>query len=150
MKVRLLNVVCLCCLLLASCNSQDDVSNGLGQIETNVSNLQSAMSALQKAYDDGKNVKSITPLGEKVGGWEILFSDNTLIRLQNGQNGRDTEAGIDEEDDADDTDNVTPYLFVDQDGYWCISYDNSQNFTHLMNNDGDYINNSSLKIQYTA
>ena len=139
MKVRLLNVVCLCCLLLASCNSQDDVSNGLGQIETNVSNLQSAMSALQKAYDDGKNVKSITPLGEKVGGWEILFSDNTLIRLQNGQDGRDTEAGIDEEDDADDTDNVTPYLFVDQDGYWCISYDNSQNFTHLMNNDGDYI-----------
>lgn len=139
MKIRVLNVVCLCCILLASCNSQDDVNNGVGPLETNVFDLQSAMDALQKAYDDGKIIKSITPVGEKAGGWEVLFSDNTVIRFQNEKDEHGSEDVIDEEDDTNASDDVTPYLFVDQDGYWCISYDNSHTFTHLMDNDGDFI-----------
>ena len=114
----------LCCLFLVCCNSLDDINNRLDKLETKITDLQSATDALQKAYADGKVIKSVslvTAAGEEADGWHISFSDDTSITLYNGANGK------------------TPYLFVDQDGYWCISYDEGAHFTRMMDNSGGYI-----------
>lgn len=107
----------LCCLFLVCCDSLDDINNRLDKLETKITDLQSATDALQKAYADGKVIKSVslvTAAGEEADGWHISFSDDTSITLYNGANGK------------------TPYLFVDQDGYWCISYDEGAHFTRII------------------
>ena len=117
----------LCSLFLVCCNSLDDVNNRLDKLETDVYVLQSAVNALQKAYDEGKLIKAVTPINDGNGGWNIQFSDESVIRLLNGEDGKD---GLD---------GLTPYLYVDQDGYWCISYDNGEHFTRMMDNEGNLI-----------
>ena len=64
----------LCCLFLVCCNSLDDINNRLDKLETKITDLQSATDALQKAYADGKVIKSVslvTAAGEEADGWHI-------------------------------------------------------------------------------
>ncbi|MBR2330987.1 MAG: hypothetical protein IKA38_00700, partial [Alistipes sp.] len=75
-------------------------------------------------------MKSVEPSQNSNGGWIITFSDSQSIELTNGADGADGTNGID---------GLTPYLLVDQDGYWCISYDNGNTFTRMMDNSGNYI-----------
>lgn len=120
----------LCSLFLVCCNSLDDINNRLDKLETDVYDLQSAVNALQKAYDDGKLIKAVTPISEGNSGWTIQFSDESVIRLLNGEDGKNG---------SDGHDGLTPFLYVDQDGYWCISYDKGEHFTRMMDNDGNFI-----------
>lgn len=110
---------------LTSCQNLDDIYDRLDKVEADVLDLKSAVKALQDAYSQGKIIKSVTPLTDaKAGGWLVTFSDNTSIRLENG---------------IDGIDGVTPFLKIDQDGYWTVSYDNGQTFTRLLDNDGNPI-----------
>ena len=153
----------LATIIANSCTNLDDVENRLDALEEEVSQIQDAIKALEDAYSDGKVILSVEPSQKEEGGWVINFSDGTSIELLNGSDGKDGldgkdgadgkdglngqdgkdgadgKDGQDGKDGADGRDGVTPYLRVDQEGYWCISYDGGETFTRLMDNEGNYI-----------
>lgn len=117
---------------MTSCESLDGIKDRLNQLETSVQSLQSTMKALQDAYNQGKVIKSVTPLNDaEAGGWLFTFSDNSEIRIENGINGID---GI------DGADGFTPYLKIDQNGNWTVSYDNGETFYAVLDEDGEMVN----------
>ena len=125
-----------------SCTSLTDVEDRLDVLEEEVSKIKNAIEALDDAYDRGKVITSVEPSEKEVGGWVVTFSDGTSIELLNGADGKD---GADGRDGADGTngkdgeDGVTPYLRVDQEGYWCVSYDGGETFSRVMDGEGNYI-----------
>lgn len=215
MKSGLLVVASLVMANLSSCQSLDDIYDRLDKVEADVVDLKSAVKALQDAYNQGKIIKSVTPLTDtKAGGWRVTFSDDTSIRLENGidgidgatptveiingywwingketgvkaegvdglngtngvdgkdgvtptvdiidgywwingkntgvkavgQDGKDGQDGINGTNGtngtngADGKDGITPFLKIDQDGYWTVSYDNGQTFNRLLDNEGN-------------
>ena len=72
----------------------------------------------------------ITTTGTGPSGWIITFSDGSFCELYNGKDGTNGTEG---------KNGATPYLLVDSDGYLCISYDNGNTFTRMMNNSGYFI-----------
>ena len=120
----------LCSLFLVSCNRLDDINDRLDKLEAEVNDLKSAVNALHKAYDEGRLIKAVAPISEGNGGWTIQFSDDSVIRVLNGNDGHNG---------ADGHDGLTPFLYVDQEGYWCVSYDNGAHFTRMMDNNGNLI-----------
>lgn len=61
-------------MVVFSCTSLDDV-------EKRLDNLESAVKELQLAHDKGKLVNQINQLDNN-GGWEIVFSDNTSLKVE--------------------------------------------------------------------
>ncbi len=51
-----------CLLTWTSCSDLDDVNSRLDKVEKEVADLQSALTVLQKAYDEGKSIKEISPV----------------------------------------------------------------------------------------
>lgn len=145
MSVR--NLLCLfmgiVVLTFSSCQDLDGINNRIDQVELEINNLKSVVSTLQDAYSQGKIIKSVTPLTDaNAGGWQVTFSDGTSIRLENGIDGIDGvngSNGTNGTNGADGKDGITPFLKIDQDGYWTVSYDNGQTFTRLLDNDGNPI-----------
>ena len=128
-KVKLAGmIISLAVLSLPSCQNLDSIYDRLDQLETSVSDLQSTCKLLQAAYDQGKIIKSVKPLtNHDTGGWLIVFSDGSEIIVINGNDGQD---GID---------GITPFLKIDQEGYWTVSYDNGATFIALLDKDGNKI-----------
>ena len=140
-----------------SCTSLTEVEERLDLLEEDVSQIKDALNALDDAYRDGKVIMSVEPSLKEEGGWVIIFSDGTSIELQNGSDGKDGQDGKDGndgndgkdgkdgndgkdgKDGADGQNGVTPYLRVDQEGYWCVSYDGGETFTRVMDNEGNYV-----------
>lgn len=173
--------------LFQSCQKFDEIYGRLDALETTVSDLQSALEALQLAYRDGKIIKAVDPLTtDERGGWVITFSDGSQISLINGEDGQKGEdgftptveivygywwingqntgiraEGVDGKDGYTPTveivdgqwvvngqntgvqalavDGVTPYLKIDQNGYWTVSYDQGETFVELLDENGDRI-----------
>lgn len=73
---------------LASCTDIDGVKSDVKDLQEEISNLQNVVSQLQIAFQDGKMVKSIELLTDvSTGGWNIQFSDGSVIRVINGADG---------------------------------------------------------------
>lgn len=119
-----------------SCTDLTNVENRLGAVEKDVANLQTALKDLKSAYEKGKIIKTVEPTDSASGGWVVTFSDGQSIALLNGKDGGDGADGIDGENGAD---GITPYMLVDQDGFWCVSYDGGESFTRIMDNAGNYV-----------
>lgn len=132
MKKLLHILLCSMCILVCSCTDLDGVNNRLDALEKNVSDLQSAVQALEQAYKDGKIVKDVKAIEEGTGGWSVHFSDNTTVNIING------------------TDGKTPYLKVDQDGYLTVSYDNGESFTRIKDNEANDISVSTKSVRVTT
>ncbi len=128
-KFLFLMVFLGCLLTWTSCSDLDDVNSRLDKVEKEVADLQSALTVLQKAYDEGKSIKEISPVASVRGGWLIAFSDDTKVLVQG--NG----------------DDVTPYLKIDQDGYYTVSYDNANTFSRLKDNDGNDISSEQVLVK---
>ncbi len=122
-----------------SCTSLTDVEDRLDVLEEEVSKIKNAIEALDDAYDRGKVITSVEPSEKEVGGWLVTFSDGTSIELLNGADGKDGTNGKDGADGTNGKDGVTPYLRVDQEGYWCVSYDGGETFSRVMDGEGNYI-----------
>jgi hypothetical protein len=106
-------------VLVAACNRYDDEING---IRTEIAQIKEALTALQNAYDAGKIINSITPIeDEEQGGWIITFSDNTSIKITNAKSA------------------ITPYIKIDEDGFWCVSYDGGATYQTILDNSGNPI-----------
>ena len=110
-----------------SCTSLEGVNNRLTKIENDIKDMQSAIQALQMAYEGGKIVKAVAPLQSGDGGWIITFSDESTIVLQNGARGADGRDGIDGRDGADGKDGqdgIAPIVRIQPSNYhWEISLD---------------------------
>jgi hypothetical protein len=111
---------------MCACTDLTDVENDVKELQKTVNDLQEAVSALQLAYQNGKVIESVQPLNDNSEtGWDITFSDGSSIRLENGKDGESGENGI------------TPYLMIDSEGYWCVSYDNGNTFNKISDKDGN-------------
>ena len=110
-----------CFFFTYGCSRVESMETRINKLEADVADLQLATLALEDAYKKGKIIKNVSPLDDANSGWNILFSDNTSIVLTNGTNG------------------ITPFLSIDQDGHWCVSYDNGNTFTRFTDTNGSFI-----------
>lgn len=128
--------------LLLSCTDLSDVEKRLDKVEEEVSDINSAIAALQESYSSGKIITDVQPLQNLPGGWRFIFSDGSYIDLLNGADGKD---GADGADGADVSSVIIPYLLVDSDGYWCVSYDNGATFSRIMDNSAAFIKSTQAE-----
>lgn len=79
----LLVIAGLVMMTLTSCQNLDDINGRLDKVESEIVDMKSVVKALQDAYSQGKIIKSVSPLTDvKAGGWLLIFSDDTSIRLE--------------------------------------------------------------------
>ncbi|MBE6307100.1 MAG: hypothetical protein E7084_05535 [Bacteroidales bacterium] len=116
-------------LLLASCsrlenieNDINDINNRLDSIAYRINDIESAIDIFEELHANGMLINDITPSDEQAGSWLITLSDGRTISVYNG-----------------DAKSHTPYLKIDQDGYWCISYDNGATFSRIIDNNGNFV-----------
>lgn len=120
-------MILLFCISMCACTDLTDVENDVKELQKTVNDLQEAVSALQLAYQNGKVIESVQPLNDNSEtGWDITFSDGSSIRLKNGKDGENGENGI------------TPYLMIDVEGYWCVSYDGGHTFDKISDKNGNF------------
>ena len=116
----------LLCLCVTSCKNYDeDIAN----MKTEVEAMKTTLASLQNAYNEGKVITSVTPI-EGVNDWQITFSDNTSITITSGKDGEDGQKG---------NDGATPYVKVDDNNCWAVSYDNGKTYTTLLDTNGNPI-----------
>ena len=73
---------------LTACSDLDDVKSDVKDLQEEVSGLHDLVTQLQTAFQAGKLVKSVEPLTDvSSGGWNIRFSDGSVIRVVNGAGG---------------------------------------------------------------
>ena len=125
-----------------------EIEDRLDDLEARVKTLEEAVEKLEDAYKDGKIIVSVNKIDN---GHKILFSDNTSIEIlngidgidgYNGEDGKDGESGSDGkdgEDGSDGKDGITPFISMDSNGYWTVSYDNGKTFTKIVDNQGNHI-----------
>lgn len=134
-------------LLVTACSYGDDIST----LTKRVKNLEDAVSNLRAAYNDGKIISSVNAISEGSGGYVIAFSDGTSLNLmhgndgnggidgQDGVDGKDGINGKDGVDGKDGADGVTPMIKIDEDGYWCVSYDDGMTYSRILDASGNPI-----------
>ena len=136
---KILSVLCIATLLFASCSDEyddsaltgrvDNLENRVAKLEelckqmnTNISSLQTIVTALQK-NDYVTNVTPIMQNGKEVG-YTIAFSKSNPITIYHGKDGADGEDG---KPGVDGEDGHTPVIGVKQDTdgsyYWTLDGD---------------------------
>lgn len=118
------------CATIFSCQRIEDIENRLDVLEAKVATIDEAVNALQAAYDAGKLITEVTPVD---GGFKIVFSDNSFIDVLHGTNGINGTNG------TDGADGITPFVSMDSNGFWTVSYDGGATFTKLLNADGQQV-----------
>src|SRR5574344_1435690 len=96
--------VLTCALVLSLFSCTEDLHGQLDKLTTDVA-------ALQSAINSGKLVKSVNPVA---GGYDIVFSDNSTIRINHGTNGTNGTPG------TPGAAGFTPIIGIDADGYWTV------------------------------
>ncbi|BFK95066.1 PL29 family lyase N-terminal domain-containing protein [Alistipes onderdonkii] len=136
---KILSVFCIATLLFASCSDEyddsaltgrvDNLENRIAKLEelckqmnTNISSLQTIITALQK-NDYVTGVAPITQNGKEIG-YTITFSKSDPITIYHGKDGQDGTDGSDGKPGADGQDGHTPVISVEQDAngvyYWTL------------------------------
>ena len=115
-------------ILLLGITSCDRYEDDINDLRVDVDKLKLELSELRQAYDDGKIIKSVTPLTSSAnGGYKITFSDESTIDILSGENGTNGKDG------------KTPYLRININNFWEISYDGGETFELLIGSDGNPI-----------
>ncbi len=136
---KILSVLCIATLLFASCSDEyddsaltgrvDNLENRVAKLEelckqmnTNISSLQTIVTALQK----NDYVTSVIPImqnGKEIG-YTISFSKSDPITIYHGKDGQDGTNGSDGKPGTDGQDGHTPVIGVKQDTdgsyYWTL------------------------------
>ena len=100
----------------------DDLQNRLDSLELRITDVENAVEVFEELHANGALINSVEPSDEQAGSWVITLSDGRVMQVYNG-----------------DPKSHTPYLKIDQDGYWCLSYDNGATFTRIMDNNGEHV-----------
>lgn len=107
-KLNFFGVCALTCALVLSLFScTKDLQDQIDKLTTDVA-------ALQSAINSGKLVKSVNPVA---GGYDIVFSDNSTIRINHGTNGTNGTPGTPGTPGAA---GFTPIIGIDASGYWTV------------------------------
>lgn len=81
--------------ILAFSVSCSQIKEDISDLQNRVDSIEKQLLALQKAYDDGKIIKEVTPYeDDERTGWTIKFSDNSTILIYNGEDGEDAPITI--------------------------------------------------------
>ena len=118
-------LIILSAVSVTSCT--EDYGPEIDKLKEDVSSLKTSVDKLKEAYEGGKIISGVEPITTGIEGWKITFSDNTAITLKNGANGKD---GID---------GVTPYVKIDNNCNWIVSYDKGQTYSPIKDADGNTI-----------
>ncbi|MBR4119471.1 MAG: DUF4876 domain-containing protein [Bacteroidales bacterium] len=106
----------------------EDYGPDIEKLKEDVSEIQEQLTKLEEAYSSGKIITKVDPLqGAEPNSWQITFSDNSSISIYSGKDGVNG---------ADGKDGITPYLKVNNEGYWIVSYNNAQTFDILADASG--------------
>ena len=107
----------------------EDYGPDIEKLKEDVSEIQEQLTKLEEAYSSGKLITKVEPLqGAYPNSWQITFSDNNSINIYSGKDGVNGAEG---------KDGITPYLKVNNEGYWIISYNNAQTFDILADASGN-------------
>ena len=116
-------------IMLTSCerieNIENDINNlqnRLDSLEMRITDVENAVEIFEELHANGALINNIEPSDEQAGSWVITLSDGRVLQVYNG-----------------DAKSHTPYLKIDQDGYWCLSYDNGATFTRILDNNGECV-----------
>ena len=118
-------LIMLSAVSVTSCT--EDYGPEIDKLKEDVSSLKTSVDKLKEAYEGGKIISGVEPITTGIEGWKITFSDNTAITLKNGANGKD---GID---------GVTPYIKIDNNCNWIVSYDKGQTYSPIKDAEGNTI-----------
>ena len=110
--------------IIISCS--EDYGPEIEKLKEYINQLQNENNKLKEVYDEVKIIKCIEPITTGNGGWKIMFSDDSSIDILSGENGINGIDGVN---------GISPYLKIDNDGYWVISYDQGETYTRLYDND---------------
>ncbi|MBQ7819706.1 MAG: hypothetical protein IJ341_08415 [Bacteroidales bacterium] len=116
-------------ITFTSCS--EDFGPDIDKLKEDVSTLQNTVADLQKAYEGGKIITNVSPITTSQGGWQITFSDESTINLYNGANGANGSNG------EDGANGVTPYIKIDTNSNWTVSYDNGETYTPITDASGN-------------
>lgn len=120
-KVFYLSLLATLCFFTA-CSYDEE----LEQIRQELEEIKATQKALQDAYNAGKLITDVVAVGE-VDDWLITFSDNTSITVYSGKDGNNGKDG------------VTPYVKVDENNHWCVSYDQGESYNVILDGSGNPI-----------
>ena len=120
--------LCAVVSMLSACTYDEDIE----EIRQEIEEIKATQKALQDAYNAGKLITDVSPKGE-LNDWLITFSDNTSITINSGRDGENGVNGI------NGTDGVTPYLKIDENKCWTVSYDNGETFVPLLDKNSNPI-----------
>ena len=126
---HLKSYVCILTMLLlitgmsiTSCT--EDFGPEIDRLKDDLSSLKTSVDKLKDAYEGGKIISGVEPLLTDIRGWKISFSDNSAITLQNGADGKD---------------GITPYVKIDNNCNWIVSYDKGQTYSPIKDAEGNSI-----------
>lgn len=120
--IKLFSVFALIALFV-SCSYEKEFENIKSELEA----LKESVSQLQNAYNSGKIITAVTPINqdvEQASAWKIVFSDESSIVINSGNEGKE---------------GVTPYIKIDENNTWVISYDNCSTFTPILDSEGNSV-----------
>ena len=115
-------LLCLVVVLMSSCNMYEDEFSA---IKDELEGIKESLTELQNAYRDGKVITTVTPIisdTDQAEGWKIIFSDESSIVVNSGKDGNN---------------GVTPYIMIDENNIWVVSYDNGKTFNPILDSEGN-------------
>lgn len=115
--------------VLFGCTDIDPVNSRLDRLEQEMARQRSEIEQIKEAWDDAKiitDIKQIEPdeSNRFIGGWLITFSEGPSILIN-----------------SSDNKSLVPYLRVNGDGFWTVSYD-GENFEYILDENGNKVSPS--------
>lgn len=125
MKNKLIKLLSIFAFLaiFTSCSYEEEFEN----IKSELDALKESVSQLQNAYNSGKVITEVSPISGGAGqadGWKIIFSDESSIIVTSGEYGKN---------------GVTPYVKIDENNLWVVSYDNGETYSQILDTEGNPI-----------
>lgn len=111
-------------VFVQSCSDDSKIDD----LENRVTAIEDAVAKLERAYSANKIISSIESSDGQEGGYILSFSDGSTISINHGTKG---------ENGANGSDGVTPMIFIDDEGFWAVSYDNGFTSTRLADANGN-------------
>lgn len=138
-KKILLGVLPFIVLTIISCKADlDEIETRLDELDKKVESLASTIKVLEKAYSEEKHISSVVLMQEEnMTGWQLEFTDHTTISIVDG---------------------ISPYFLVDENGFWCISYDGGNTYKKVLDSDNNFVkatgvdgeNGVSVRVEKTT
>lgn len=119
------SILSLTLSLTTSCTDLDPVNQRIDNVESEIESLKSEFAQLKEAWENYKIISDLQSIpgsdeNSDNGGWLLKFTDGTSMRISNGDDG------------------LTPFIKIDSEGYWIVSYD-GETYEYITDQNGEKI-----------